>query len=346
MAADFRQFDQHGFPIPPRYSDLTYQDQDQPARPRPSLRARRLVILGILLGVVLPIVFGPRLLAMARDLLAQWLATRAQQRLMEGDREGALADFNRAIDWNPNAWALYLQRANLRRELSDLPGSLDDLNSAIDRNPRAWAAFLLRAEVRQKMDKLDESLVDYTEAIGMLDRKHELVRWQAQIRGRSEMLAEAHAGRSWAYVRLGRARDAINDATQAVQLAPSAATLNIRAYARAVLNTELNEGLADIERALASRPDDAAFLDTRGYLLHRLERYAEALPVMDLAITRSEHSDRTNLDQAAQLELDHSLAVMYHHRGEIYEKLGQKDRAEADLRRGENLGYDPARGVF
>ena len=37
---------------------------------------------------------------------------------------------------------------------------------------------------------------------------------------------------------------------------------------------------------------------------------------------------------------------MYHHRGEIYQKLGQSEKAETDIRRAENLGYDPAHGVF
>src|SRR6516162_10759617 len=127
MAADFRQFDEHGFPIPPRFSDLKYHDDQPPARPKASLRTKRLVMLGILLGIVLPIVLGPRILSAARDMLAEWLFSRAQQRFVQGDNAGALADLNRAIDWNPKSWMLYM----------------------------------LRAEVRAKMDQLDESLADY-----------------------------------------------------------------------------------------------------------------------------------------------------------------------------------------
>src|SRR5262249_20618599 len=161
-----------------------------------------------------------------------------------------------------------------------------------------------------------------------------------------DMLAEVYSRRSWAYVRLGRAREAIDDATQAVQLAHSAETLNTRAYARAVLNTELKEGLDDIDRALSEIPNNAAFLDTRGYVLHKLGRDEQALVDMDQAIAQSERERRSSLDRAAQEEFNHNLAVMYHHRGEIYQKLGQDDKAEVDLRRGETLGYDPAHGVF
>lgn len=356
MAADFRQFDKDGFPVPPRFSDLKYHDDDQPsARPKASLRTKRLVMLAILVGIVLPIVLGPRILSAGRDLLAQWLFSRAQQRFGQGDNVGALADLNRAIDWNPNAWMLYIFRADVRRAENDLAGSIEDLNTAIDRNHRAWAAYLLRAAVQQKLDKLKESLADYSNAIRLLtDGRNEFVHWQLQILPRYIMLAEAHAGRSWIYVRLGKAGEALDDATKAVEIAPSAEMLNTRAYARAVLKTELKEGLSDIDRALTQqrrevelqRSREAEFLDTRGYLLHQLGRDAEALSVMDRAIAQSERGDRNALNQRDQTEFDHSLAVMYHHRGEIYRELGQKDKADVDLRRGENLGYDPAHGVF
>src|SRR5262249_41672688 len=156
-----------------------------------------------------------------RDLLSQWLADRARQRLMQGDTPGALVDLDRAIDWNPRAWSLYL----------------------------------LRAEIRQKMNRLNESLADYNETIDLLD--HKVGGPPARQRGfrRSDILAHAHAGRSWVHVRLGRSREALDDATRAVQISPSPESWNTRAYARAILNTELEEGLADINMALARGAD-------------------------------------------------------------------------------------------
>jgi tetratricopeptide (TPR) repeat protein len=312
MAADFRQFDEHGFPIPPRFSDLKYHDEDQPAaRPKASLRTKRLVMLAILLGVIVPIVLGPRILATGRDFVAQWLFSRAQQRFFQGDNVGALADLNRAIDWNPNSWMLYL----------------------------------LRAKVRSKMDQLDDSLADYTELVNLLNGNKPGLRRQRGVH-RSGLLAEALIGRSWVNVRLKRNREALDDASGAVQFAPNATTWNSRAYVRAILNMELDDGLADINRALALDPGNAEFLDTRGYLLHRLGRDKEGLEDMNRALAEWNQFDRAEMDQAARLELDHSLGVMFHHRGEIYQTLGEKDKAEVDIRRGENLGYDPAHGVF
>jgi hypothetical protein len=45
-------------------------------------------------------------------------------------------------------------------------------------------------------------------------------------------------------------------------------------------------------------------------------------------------------------ETNHGLAVMFHHRGLVYDKLGQKDKSDNDLRHGNLLGYNPAQGVL
>jgi hypothetical protein len=37
---------------------------------------------------------------------------------------------------------------------------------------------------------------------------------------------------------------------------------------------------------------------------------------------------------------------MYHHRGLVQQKLGHDAEAQDDLRRGEQMGYNPARGVL
>ena len=327
MAADFRQFDEHGFPIPPRYSDVVYQE-DQPARPsKASLRAKRLVILGLLLGVVLPVVFGPRLLSMGRDILAQWLFSRAQQRLMEGDNAGALADLDRAIDWDPTNWQYYLQRAHLREQLADLAGSLDDLTKSI-------AALEAQGGFR-------------------------LVRHRAS--DISELLAESYARRSIINVRLKRDREAIDDATSALRYNRSPQFYNNRAYVRALLGTELSEGLKDIELALAdgnggNSRERANFLDTRGYLLHLLDRNDEALKDLDQAIRITQRQERFFLAHSQDFgvrateqlskEFRESLAVIYHHRGLVHAKLGHEQQSATDLRQGDELGYDPERGVF
>jgi hypothetical protein len=44
--------------------------------------------------------------------------------------------------------------------------------------------------------------------------------------------------------------------------------------------------------------------------------------------------------------LRENMAVMYFHRGQILEKLGDDRRAKRDMRLALEMGYDPESGVF
>src|SRR5438105_14167106 len=120
MAQEFRQVDEHGFPIPPRFTELKRTDDESLPKAKISLRAKRLSILAILVLVIIPIVFGPQLLSSGREMLANWFLTRAQHKALESDLAGALADLDTAVDWNPDNWQLYRQRAEVRKQIPEL----------------------------------------------------------------------------------------------------------------------------------------------------------------------------------------------------------------------------------
>jgi tetratricopeptide (TPR) repeat protein len=134
--------------------------------------------------------------------------------------------------------------------------------------------------------------------------------------------------------------------------------LNARAYGRALAGVELDEALVDIEEALTAWPDNADFLDTRGYIHFLRGDAEEALEDLDRALEIASQQriiilDRTarsgaSLQQVERLkrQWNEKLSVLYHHRGEAREKLHQLDEAAADLNQAEKLGYNPADGVF
>jgi hypothetical protein len=95
-------------------------------------------------------------------------------------------------------------------------------------------------------------------------------------------------------------------------------------------------------------------LDTRGYLLHLLDRNDEALKDLSKAIQLTTRpgfgggqafNNPRELDQSLRSQKQ-ALAVMYHHRGLVYEKLSQAEKAAEDIKHGDEFGYDPERGVF
>jgi tetratricopeptide (TPR) repeat protein len=159
-------------------------------------------------------------------------------------------------------------------------------------------------------------------------------------------------------MRLGRHREAIDDfSLQIKETPPSRADpWNNRAYARALANIDLEEALADVEKALAIEPDNAAYLDTRGYLHHLLGNNEAALADLDRAVEEIAKERRMRFEAGEQAkqegvspelveqmerEFEQNQSVIYHHRGLVHQALGNAEKAEADNKLAEDLGYDP-----
>lgn len=316
------QLDEHGFPIPSTFDD-------RPARRGPSRAFQfvwRTALVLACIAVVLGWAFQSTLAKGAKFWVAKQFAVRAWEKEHLNDPEGALADLNRAASWAPDNPMLLEYRAYLKLRLNDIEGSLEDYN-----------------------------------AILKIDRRY----------------APAYLGRGSALQRLNRHREAIDDLTQAIKLSDSRAAKprNHRAYARAIAGVDLADALNDVQQAISFVDEDlrgglglnpqaptrvselkeqkAAYLDTRGYIYFLQGRYEDALTDLDQAIQLSDESRPLKLQMEPashhafyEKQLDQEISVMYHHRGEIYEKLGRKEEARADLDRATQLGYNPAEGVF
>ena len=316
---EFRQYDEHGFPVAPRFEELTRHDDEPPRRPGFSVRTKRIVVVGLIIGVIVPIVFGPRLMSFGRELAAQWYSSRAQKKFWDHDMVGAVRELSCAIEWCPHDFELRWQCAVWRADQNDLPGSIEDHTECIR-----------LAESATKLPLAERQVFDFSR----------------------DVVSMLYADRGWIYVRMGKSREALDDVNKAVELHPTAENLNTRAYARAVLNIELNEGLADIDKALKENGEtDAEMLDTRGYLKHLLNNNEEALADLDQAIKLVNDVFPDPLttvypDAHSKARVSHNLAVMYHHRSEILQQLGKTTQARDDRNHGDRLGYNPDKGVL
>lgn len=317
------RLDEHGFPIPATFDN-------EPARRRPSRTFQLIWRSGLVLAFI-AVLLGMLFSSTVADEAKQWLAGRLLKRAVEKERlsdaAGALADVNRAASLAPDHPQVLELRAHLKLTLNDVEGSLDDYNALVK-----------------------------------LDRRY----------------APAYLGRSTALQRLNRHQEAIDDLTQAIKLSPSrdAMPRNNRAYARALAGVDLHEALGDVQQAISmveenlaresltptkysmmmvafAKSQKAAYLDTRGYIYFLQERYADALADLELAIQLTDEFRHFWLRQVPaehhsfyERQFDHELSVMYHHRGQVYEKLGKPEESRADLDLATKLGYNPAEGVF
>ncbi|HEY5315768.1 MAG TPA: tetratricopeptide repeat protein [Pirellulales bacterium] len=298
--------DQHGFPIPPGFDE----QPDAPPRPRSASRKGRWVILALLAAVIASLVIESPLSTTGRHWAAGWFVSRAAGKADRGDLPGAISEMDWAIWCLPGVPKLYEFRGAWRLQAKDFEGSLADYSRAIELNPK---------EVRP------------------------------------------YQGRSLVLQRMGKTHEAIKDLNQVIKLSDphNPVPLNDRAYFRAVAGIELKEGLADIEQAIKlADKDNFNFIDTRGWIRFRMGDLPGALEDLNRAIALGEKDRQRELDflaghqqqrwfvERSEREWERNLAVMYHHRGEIYQKLGKSRQASADLARGDKLGYNPAEGVF
>ena len=86
-----------------------------------------------------------------------------------GRYDDAMADFDKAIELNPNFARAYFNRALVHRRNSDDKRALDDFNNAIRADPRYAPAYVGRGNMYRQNGQLDFALADYNGAI-QLDR--------------------------------------------------------------------------------------------------------------------------------------------------------------------------------
>ena len=87
------------------------------------------------------------------------------EKAQNGDLDGAMADFNRAIELNPKDDAPYYNRAQARRLKNDTAGAIADYTRAIELGSTNPAAYNNRGNARAENKDRDGAIADYTRAI-------------------------------------------------------------------------------------------------------------------------------------------------------------------------------------
>jgi tetratricopeptide (TPR) repeat protein len=87
-------------------------------------------------------------------------------KFISGDNTGALADFNKAIQIDPNYVKAYSNRGLVKDALKDEAGAIADYNKAIELDPKYQFAYYNRANAEVNLKKYTNAIADYNEAIG------------------------------------------------------------------------------------------------------------------------------------------------------------------------------------
>jgi tetratricopeptide (TPR) repeat protein len=164
----------------------------------------------------------------------------------EGDLDGAIADYTRAIELNPNYPEAYNNRGNIKGAKEDHDGAIADLSRAIELDPKHTISYNNRGVQRLEKHDLEGAIADFSHAIE-LDPKY----------------AKAYYNRGNVKEDKGDHDEAIADFDRAIELDPKYTySYNNRGNAKKAKG-DLNGAIADFTRAIELAPQDARFYFSR-----------------------------------------------------------------------------------
>jgi tetratricopeptide (TPR) repeat protein len=302
------RYDRDGFPIPPDFNPAAPDGSGPTPARRHVGGGKRIVVVALIAGLLLPAVFGPTILPMVREFVVVWSLEQATLREVEDDLPGAVAHMTRAIDWFGDDPELLCMRALLRLENSDAAGAIADADRALAAAPTSPQPLRVRALGHVVAGDADAALADAERVV--------------QVSGKDDPEALNHR----AYMRALAGRDlsaALADIDRALagQDEPPPEFLDTRGFVRHLLGRH-QEAIDDLNVAI-----------------DRTQR--QRRQVMLLA----EQQDRVELARRLRW-FDHALAVMHHHRGLACQAVGLQDQADQDFAVAKQKGFDPSRGVL
>lgn len=127
----------------------------------------------------------------------------ASNKILDGDREGALADFTKAIETYPKDHISYYNRGNLKVDMGDVQGAIADYGQAIEVKPDYTNAYYNRAMVKHDQGDAQGAIADYTKVIELRPNH-----------------PGSYSSRGEIYADLGEGDKALEDFLKAVEVAP------------------------------------------------------------------------------------------------------------------------------
>jgi len=207
-----------------------------------------------------------KIIALAPDEAWRW-ALRGNQREAHPDREGALADYARALELDPTA-ETYADRANLLFDMGRSDDALEDAQNAYDLEPNLDHAELL-ARVHAEHSDFDQALavLDQLELTG--DDRIEMLKTRADLLGQAGRLEEG-----WRVL-----DEALAERPGDPQL------LDAQCWFMGGWNYALDRAMETCDRAVRSADYGVSPLDSRALVQYRLRQTDGALDDLKAALT-------------------------------------------------------------
>ncbi len=296
---------------------------------------------------------------------------RGAAKLDLGNNQGAILDFDRAININPKFAGAYFNRGNAKSDLGNKQEAIIDFDRAIDINPKFADAYCKRGNAKYKLGDKQEAIIDYDRAIYLNPKyteaysnrgaaKSELGNNQGAIIdfdlaiNINPKYPEAYSNRGKAKFELGNNQGAILDFDLAININPKFADAYFnRGNAKYKLDDKQG-AIIDFDRAIAINYKDTEAYSNRGKAKFELGNNQGAILDFDRAINinpkfagaylnrgdakfalGNTHEAITDYDRAIALNL--KFAYAYGNRGLAKYAIGNKQGAIADTSKAAEL---------
>lgn len=217
----------------------------------------------------------------------------------------AIKDYTKSISLNPTAVHLdYYNRGLAQRNKGNYEQAIKDFSKAIELNPQYARAYYSLGVVYEIKESYDQALKNYGKAIELNPQD-----------------ANAWHGHGLAQYNKGNTDQAIEDYDTAIKLNPQFAyAFNNRGNAYAKKGNH-DQAIADYTESIRLKNQQLHIpYHNRGLAYYNKDNYDQAIKEYDKAI-----------------ELNQQYADAYKNRALVYEKLGQKAKAEDDRQKYEEL---------
>ncbi|NJK28878.1 MAG: tetratricopeptide repeat protein, partial [Acaryochloris sp. SU_5_25] len=225
---------------------------------------------------------------------ADALINRANKRAVNGNLEGALADFDDAIALNPSKATAFFNRGVFIHSLGKFEAAIQDFSAAIALLPDYDEAYYHRGKNYRQLGQFQQAIQDYTQAIRLnpycikayyqrADSRAELGDHPGALADYSQVIlrvpkdANAYCQRGIFLSQSGELAKAVEDFTAAIERNPRLADAYFyRGYCWAQLG-DAQKASQDFSKTLLHDPNHQA-AHTRAYALGMLKETSPALP--------------------------------------------------------------------
>ncbi len=235
-------------------------------------------------------------------------SARGFEKQTKGDLDGAIADYNRALEIDPKNVATLYRRGLALQTKGNLNGAMADYNTVLGLDLRNANAFGNRGFLKQARGDLDGALADYAQALTL-----------------NPKISAAYYNEGLIEVQKGDLNGAIGAYNHALDIDPKMA---VAYYDRGVVKDaqgNLDGAIADYTQALTLNPKLA-----RAYCDRGLARQSKGDPDGALA------------DYAQAVALNPKMALAFYNRGLIKVRKGDLDGAIIDSTQA--ISLDPKNG--